>query len=79
MSRWKNPCESEKIEMFVIVGEYFQENDYEFEEIKPQILTYLTNLESNFTSRFSIPSLLQHEWNGSPILFTASEKISPLL
>lgn len=49
--------ESEKIEIFVIVGEYFHENDYEFEEIKPHILTCLTNLESNFTSRFSIPSL----------------------
>jgi hypothetical protein len=43
--------------MFVSVGEYFHENDYEFVEIKPQILTCLTNLESNFTSRFSIPSL----------------------
>lgn len=43
--------------MFVIVGAYFHENDYEFEEIKPQILTCLTNLESNFTSRFSVPSL----------------------
>jgi hypothetical protein len=49
--------ESERIEMFVIVGAYFHENDYEFEEIKPQILTCLTNLESNFTSRFSVPSL----------------------
>ena len=49
--------ESEKIEIFVIVGEYFRENDYEFVEIKPQILTCLTNLESNFTSRVSIPSL----------------------
>lgn len=49
--------ESEKIEMFVVVGEYFHENYYEFVEIKPQILTCLTNLESNFTSRFSIPSL----------------------
>jgi len=66
--------------MFVIVGEYSRENDYEFEEIKPQILTCLTNLESNFTSRFSIPSLFfQHEWNRNPVLFTASEKISPLL
>lgn len=43
--------------MFVIVGEYFRENDYEFEEIKPQTLTCLTNLETNFTSRFLIPSL----------------------
>lgn len=49
--------ESEKIEMFIIVGAYFHENDYDFEEIKPQILTCLTNLESNFTSRFSVPSL----------------------
>ena len=49
--------ESVKVEVFVIVVECFHENDYEYEEIKPQILTCLTNLESNFTSHFSISSL----------------------
>jgi hypothetical protein len=49
------------------VGEYFHEIYYEFEEIKPQILTYLTNLERNFTSGFSIPSLFS--MNGAEMHF----------
>lgn len=65
--------------MFVIVGACFQEDYYEFEDIKPEILTYLSNCESNFTSRFSIPALFQYEWNRNPILSTASEKINTLL
>jgi hypothetical protein len=31
--------------MFVVMSEYLQENDYEFEEIKPEMLTHLTTLE----------------------------------
>jgi hypothetical protein len=49
---WKSLCESDTLEMFVNMTEYLEENDYAFEEIKPHVLTHLTNLESNFENRF---------------------------
>jgi hypothetical protein len=45
---WKSLCENDTLEMFVNMSEYLEENDYASEEIKPQVLTHLTNLESNF-------------------------------
>lgn len=71
--------ESEKIEMFVIVGAYFHENDYDFEEIKPQILTCSLILRAVLRVAFQSHLFFQHEWNRNPVLFTASEKINPLL
>jgi hypothetical protein len=53
-------------------------NDYEFEEIKPHVLTHLTNLESNFKGRFSDLTLPQHEWIWNPFAVTVGEKISHL-
>jgi hypothetical protein len=52
MDLWKSVCESGRIEMFVIMSEE-EENDYEFEEIKLQVLIHLTNIESNQTDFFS--------------------------
>jgi hypothetical protein len=48
--------------MFVNMSEYLEENDYAFEEIKPHVLTHLTNIESNFKNRFPELTLQQHEW-----------------
>jgi hypothetical protein len=45
---WKSLCESDTLEIFDNMSEYLEENYYEFEEIKPHVLTHLTNLESNF-------------------------------
>jgi hypothetical protein len=59
---WKSLCESDTLEMFVSMSEYLEENDYAFEEIKPHVLTYLTNLESNFKNCFPELTLQQHEW-----------------
>lgn len=42
---------------FFIMSKHLRGNDYEFEEIKPQILTHLTNLESNSKNHFSDPFL----------------------
>jgi hypothetical protein len=47
--------------MFVRKGEHLQENDYVFEEIKPQVLSHLTNHESDFKSRFWDLYLFQYE------------------
>jgi hypothetical protein len=47
--------------MFVNTNEYLQEIYYEFEQIKLQVLTHLTDLESNFESRVSDLTLSQHE------------------
>jgi hypothetical protein len=58
------------------MSEYLQESDCEFEEIKPQVLTHLTNLESNFKSHFSDLTLSQHEWTRNPFAVTVGEKIS---
>jgi hypothetical protein len=52
---WKSLCENDTLEMFVNTSEYIEENDYAFEEIKPHVLTHLTNVESNFKNR--IPEL----------------------
>jgi hypothetical protein len=50
---WKSLCESDTLEMFVNMSEYLEKKkDYAFEEIKPHVLTRLTNLESNFKNRF---------------------------
>jgi hypothetical protein len=59
MTLWKSLCESYSIKMFVNMSEHLQENDCEFKEIKPQVLTHITSLESNFW----IPDLTlsQHE------------------
>jgi hypothetical protein len=56
MTLWKSLCESDSIEMFVSMSEYLQGNDYEFKEIKPQVLTHLTNLESNLRVAFQTVS-----------------------
>jgi hypothetical protein len=44
----KSLCESDTIKMFVNVSEYLQGNYYTFEEIKPHVLTHLTDLDSSF-------------------------------
>jgi hypothetical protein len=49
---WKSLCENYTLEMFVTMSEYVEENDCAFEEIKPHVLTLLTDLESNFKSHF---------------------------
>jgi hypothetical protein len=71
---WKNLCESDTLEMFVSMIEY-QENDYASEEIKPHILTYLTNLENSFKNHFPELTLQQHEWMRNPFAVTIGEKI----
>jgi hypothetical protein len=58
---WKSLCESDTLEIFVNMSEYLKENDYAFEEIKPHVLTHLTNLDSNFKNRFPELTLQQHE------------------
>jgi hypothetical protein len=45
---WKSLCESDTLEIFVNMSEYLEENDYAFKEIKPHVLTHLTDLNSNF-------------------------------
>jgi hypothetical protein len=62
MMLWKSLCESDTLEMFVNMSEYLEKNDYAFEEIKPHVLTHLTNLDSNFKNRFPELTLQQHEW-----------------
>jgi hypothetical protein len=46
------------------MSEYLQENAYVIEETKPQVLTHLTNVESDFESLFR-PNFLN--MNGSEI------------
>jgi hypothetical protein len=75
---WKSLCESDTVEMFVNMSEYLEENDYTFEEIKPHVLTHLTNLESSFKNCFPELTLQQHEWIQNPFAVTTSEKISHL-
>jgi hypothetical protein len=58
---WKSLCESDTLEMFVNMSENLEEIDYAFKEIKPQVLTHLTNLESNFKNCFPELTLQQHQ------------------
>jgi hypothetical protein len=60
------------------MNEYLEENEYAFEEIKPHVVTHLTNLESNFKNRFPEQTLQQHEWMRNPFAVTIGEKISHL-
>jgi hypothetical protein len=64
--------------MFVNVNECLEENDYAFEEIKPHVMTHLTNLESNFRNRFPGLTLQHYEWMRNPFSVTICEKISHL-
>jgi hypothetical protein len=64
--------------MFVSIIEYLEENVCAFEEIKPHVLTHLTNLESNFKRRFPELTLQQHEWVRNPCAVTTVEKVSHL-
>jgi hypothetical protein len=50
---WKSLCESNTLEMFDSMSEYLEENHYAFEDIKPDVLTHLTNVERNFKNRIS--------------------------
>jgi hypothetical protein len=75
---WKSLCESDTLEMSVNMSEYLEENDHAFEEIKPHVLTHLTNLQSNFMNRFPELTLQQHERIRNPFLVTISEEISHL-
>jgi hypothetical protein len=75
---WKVLCESDTLEMFFNMSEYLEKNDYAFEEIKPHVLTHLTNIESNFKNRFPELTLQQHEWMRNPFAVTIGEKISHL-
>jgi hypothetical protein len=75
---WKSLCESHALEMFVNMSEYLEENDYAFEEIKPHVLTHLTNLERNFKNRFLELTLQQHEWMQNPFAVTIGKKINHL-
>jgi hypothetical protein len=61
------------------MNECLQETYYEFEEIKPQVLTHLINLESNFKSDLSDLTLSQLEWIRNAIAVTAGEKQVPFL
>jgi hypothetical protein len=74
---WKSLCENDTLEMFVTMSDYLEENDYAFEEIKPHVLTRLTNLESNFKNHFLELTLQQHEWMRNPFAVTIGEKMSP--
>jgi hypothetical protein len=56
----KSLCECDTLDKFVNMSEYLEESDYAFEEIKPRILSYLTNLESNFKNRFLKLGLQKH-------------------
>jgi hypothetical protein len=69
---WKSFCESDTLEMFVNMSEYLAE------DIKPHVLTHLTNLESNFKNRFLKLTLQQHEWMRNPFAVTIGDKISHL-
>jgi hypothetical protein len=60
------------------MNEYLEENEYAFEEIKPHVVTHLTNLESNFKNRFPELTLQQHEGMRKPFAVTVGEKISHL-
>jgi hypothetical protein len=75
---WKSLCENDTLEIFVTMSEHLEENDYAFEEIKPHVLTHLTNLESNFKNHFPELTLQQHEWMRNPFAVTIGEKMSPL-
>jgi hypothetical protein len=75
---WKSLCENGTLEMFVNMTEYSEENDCAFEEIKPHVLTRLTNFESNFKNHFPELTLQQHEWMRNPFAVTIGEKISHL-
>jgi hypothetical protein len=44
MMIWKSLCVNDTLEMFDNMNEYLEENDYAFEEIKPHVLTHLTDL-----------------------------------
>jgi hypothetical protein len=57
------------------MSQYLEENDYVFEEIKPHVLSHLTNLESCFKNRFPEVTLQQHEWMRNPFAVTIGEKI----
>jgi hypothetical protein len=57
------------------MSEYLEENDYAFGEFKPHILTYLTNLESNFKNRFPKLTLQQNECIRNSFAVTICEKI----
>jgi hypothetical protein len=59
---WNSLCESDMLEMFVNISKYLEENEYTSEEIKPHVLTHLTNLDSNFKNHFPELTLQQHEW-----------------
>jgi hypothetical protein len=63
--------------MFVTMTEYLEENDCASEEIKPHVLTRLTNLENNFKNHFPEVNLQQHEWMRNPFAVTIGEKMSP--
>jgi hypothetical protein len=75
---WKSLCESDTLEMFVNMSEYLEENYYTFEEIKPHVLTHLTDLESSFKNRFPELPLQELERMRNPFAVTISEKISHL-
>jgi hypothetical protein len=57
---------------------FWDENDYVFEEINPDILNSLTNLERNFKSRLPLLTFQQHEWMRKPLAITFGEGISRL-
>jgi hypothetical protein len=68
---WKSLCESDTLEMSVNVSQYLEGN-YTFEEIKPYVLTHLTNLTSNFKNYFSELTLHQNNWMQNPFAVTIS-------
>jgi hypothetical protein len=78
MTHWKCFYVNASIEMFVTMSKYLQENDCEFEEIKPPVPTHITNLERNFNCRFSDLTLSQNEWIRNPLAVTVGEKTNHL-
>jgi hypothetical protein len=73
---WKSICESNTLEIYVTMTEYPGENDYVFEEIKPHVLVYFINFESNVKNRFPELNHHQHEWLRNPFIATIGEKMS---
>jgi hypothetical protein len=52
---WKSLYENDTLEMFVNMSEYLEKNYYAFEEIKPHVLTHLTNLRAILRIAFHKP------------------------
>jgi hypothetical protein len=66
MLLWKNRCECDTLEMFVSMTKYPEENNYTSKEIKPHVLTHLTNPRSMFKDGFPELNIQQRKWMRIP-------------